>query len=778
MRILNKHLAYLVCAILLFVVNLSYSQNATLRGFVYDKTNGEPIIFTNVYFKGTSIGSTTDANGFYAINQVPPGTYRLMVTFVGYDTLSIDIALKAGEIKSQTLYISPSARMLDVVSVSAEKQNAQTETRTSVVTVTPLQIKQIPTIGGQSDIAQYLQVIPGVVFTGDQGGQLYIRGGSPVQNRVLLDGMTIYNPFHSIGLFSVFDTEIIRSADVYTGGFGAEYGGRISSVMDIKTRDGNRSRISGRLSASPFGANLLVEGPLSKKKESGLSSSSFIFSAKNSYLSQTSKVLYKYIDEQGLPFDYTDLYAKYTLSSGNGSKINLFGFRYDDNVQYINDLEGISALSSFNWKNYGMGANIIVIPEGFNTLIQAYLNYTDYNISLANTTGNPSSSQISGFNLGFDFTYFIGTSDLKWGVDVNGSKTNFEFYNAVNRYIYEKQNTTEAAIFAKWKFLPGSWVIEPSLRFHYYASLSEPSFEPRLAGKYNFNEFLRFKFAGGYYTQNLLSTTTNREVVNLFYGFLSGPDNIQKTFDGREVTTRLQSAYHAIAGFEYDFWSHYSLNIEGYYKYFPQLTTMNPNKVFDDSSDNYFRPDYEKKDYLLESGDAYGVDFVVKYDWKDIYIWAVYSLGYINRFDGVMNYTPHYDRRHNINLVSSYNFGKQKSWGVDVRWNFGSGLPFTQVQGFYENITFNQGSNSNPITSNGELSWIYGDYNAARLPSYHRLDISINKKIVFSKKSNLEINASVTNVYNRKNIFYVNRLKGEVVYQMPIMPSLGINYTF
>ncbi|NLF43915.1 MAG: TonB-dependent receptor, partial [Bacteroidales bacterium] len=137
-----------------------------------------------------------------------------------------------------------------------------------------------------------------------------------------------------------------------------------------------------------------------------------------------------------------------------------------------------------------------------------------------------------------------------------------------------------------------------------------------------------------------------------------------------------------------------------------------------------------------------------------------------------------YDRRHNINLVTSYNFGKQKSWGVDVRWNFGSGLPFTQVKGYYENITFNQGSSSDPITDNGELAWIYGDYNAARLPAYHRLDISLNKRFVFSKKSNLEINASVTNVYNRKNIFYVNRLKGEVVYQMPIMPSLGINYTF
>lgn len=771
MRILNKYLALLACAMLLFVANLSYSQNATLRGFVYDKTNGEPIIFTNVYFKGTSIGSTTDANGFYAINQIPPGVYKLMVTFVGYDTLALDISLKAGEIKSQTLYISPSARMLDVVNVSAEKQTARTETRTSVVTVTPLQIKQIPTIGGQSDIAQYLQVIPGVVFTGDQGGQLYIRGGSPVQNRVLLDGMTIYNPFHSIGLFSVFDTEIIRSADVFTGGFGAEYGGRISSVMDIKTRDGNKSRFAGKISASPFGANLIIEGPMGRKKEGGLSSSSFILSAKNSYLSLTSKVLYKYIDKQGLPFDYTDLYGKMTFASPNGSKINLFGFKYDDNVTY-------QSINKFNWDNYGFGTNVVMIPEGFNTLIEAYLNYSDYTISLENIDGKPRSSQISGFNLGFDFTYFIGKTDLKWGIDVNGAKTNFEFYNSSNRYIFEKQNTTEFATFIKLKLLPGSWVIEPSLRLHYYASLSEPSLEPRLAGKYNFNEFFRFKFASGYYTQNILSTTSNRDVVNLFYGFLSGSDNLQRTFNGKEVNSRLQTSIHAIAGFEYDFWSHYTLNIEGYYKYFPQLSTMNPNKIYDDSSENALIADYLKKDFILENGEAYGVDFVVKYDWKDIYIWAVYSLGYINRYDGIIEYAPHYDRRHNINLVTSYNFGHQKSWGIDIRWNYGSGLPFTQVVGYYENLPFTDGLFSNPVTMNGDIAWEYGEYNAARLPSYHRLDISMNKKFIINKKSNIEVNASVTNAYNRKNIFYVNRLTGMIVYQMPIMPSMGINFNF
>ena len=241
---------------------VGFSQTGSIRGFVYDDSNGEPVIFTNVYLKGTSYGASTDVNGYYAITQVPPGNYTLTVTYLGYDTISFPIALKENKIITKRLSLKRSSIKLDIVEVSAEKQEAQTEIQTSVIKITPKQIKQIPTVGGEPDLAQYLQVLPGVVFTGDQGGQLYIRGGSPVQNKVLLDGMVIYNPFHSIGLFSVFDADIIRNADVYTGGFNSEYGGRISSIMDITTRDGNKKRVAGKVSANPFASNTNLNTPI------------------------------------------------------------------------------------------------------------------------------------------------------------------------------------------------------------------------------------------------------------------------------------------------------------------------------------------------------------------------------------------------------------------------------------------------------------------------------------------------------------------------------------
>jgi len=329
------------------------AQNGTIRGFVYEKETGEPVIFTNVYFDGTTIGAATDVNGYFAISQIEPGNYNLMVTYLGYDTLKMPVNIRPNEIITKKLFLEKGSYTLEQIQISAERQEARTETKTSVIKLTPKQIDKIPSMGGKPDLAQYLQVLPGVVFTGDQGGQLYIRGGSPIQNKVLLDGMIIYNPFHSIGLFSVFDTDIMRNADVYTGGFGAEYGGRISSVMDITTRDGNKTRMAGKVGASTFGASLMLEGPIVKMKENSKGSSSFIFSAKNSYLEQTSKTFYDYIDTAGLPFNYNDLYGKVSLMAANGSKVNFFGFSFNDRVN------NYKSLSDFKWNSFGGGTNFL-----------------------------------------------------------------------------------------------------------------------------------------------------------------------------------------------------------------------------------------------------------------------------------------------------------------------------------------------------------------------------------------------------------------------------------
>ena len=180
----------------------------------------------------------------------------------------------------------------------------------------------------------------------------------------------------------------------------------------------------------------------------------------------------------------------------------------------------------------------------------------------------------------------------------------------------------------------------------------------------------------------------------------------------------------------------------------------------------------------MEVGDAAGVDFSLKYDHNKIYLWAVYSLAYVNRYDGIDHYVPHYDRRHNVNLLATYKFGKLDVWDVNVRWNYGSGFPFTQTQGFYESLSFPGGISSDLTTENGDLEIIYAEYNMGRLSAYHRLDLGITRKFNLSERSIIEANFTITNLYNRENIFYVDRVSNERVYQLPFMPSIGMTWSF
>ena len=200
----------LVCLLFGFFCPILLLAQGTgdVRGFVFDDETGEPVIFTNVYLQGTTHGSTTDVNGLYSINKVPVGDYMLSCSYLGYDTTRIAITIQSGKIINRTIRLKKNEVLLDAVVVEGARQEKKTEVRTSTIKITPKQISKIPAIGGEPDLAQYLQVLPGVVFTGDQGGQLYIRGGSQIQTKVLLDGVTIYNPFHSVGLFSVFENRL------------------------------------------------------------------------------------------------------------------------------------------------------------------------------------------------------------------------------------------------------------------------------------------------------------------------------------------------------------------------------------------------------------------------------------------------------------------------------------------------------------------------------------------------------------------------------------------
>lgn len=754
-------------------------ETGTVRGFVYEESTGEPVLFTHVFLDENLMGSSTNVDGFFSIPKVPVGEYTLKVSNVSYDEYTEKITIEADEILNLKIYLKE-GKVLDDVNVSARQKEKTTKVQMSMVKATKKDIISVPTIGGEADIATYFQTVPGVVNTGDQGGQLYVRGGTPIQNQILLDGMTIYNPFHSIGFFSIFDTELIRSADIYTGGFDARYAGRISSVMDITTRDGNRRRIAGRIGVSPFLGKALIEGPLYKAKDENSGSASFIVSAKGSILDLTSKTLYPYVnDGEGMPFNFLDLYSKLSFSGASGNKFNVFGFHNRDQVNY-------SALSEYKWQQSGGGLNFLLAPTNSPIYIKGNLNVSNYAIGLEEEGLAGRSSEITGFDLGFDFSYFLkNDGEIDYGIEISGFSTDFSTFNSVGRKVEQVNFSFQAGAYVLYRWVKKFFVLEPSVRFQYYAALSAPRLEPRLRFKINAAKRFRIKGAVGMYSQNFTAATSDRDVVNLFYGFLSAPENYTDELslqngETRDMKHSLQLSNHFILGFEFDITENLSVNLEGYYKMYPQLTNLNRNKIYQDVPDNRDVPDQYKKDFIIENGEAYGGDLVLKYTGKRLYVWTVYSLSKVTRWDGQQEYSPVFDRRHNVNLVATYAFGKDKSWEVNARFNFGSGLPFTQTLGNYETVNFaDNGINTDYTTSNAnEVEFILADLNGGRMPSYHRLDISAKKIFEFKKNLKLEVNVSVTNVYNRKNVFYVNRATQETVYQLPILPSLGVNFFF
>ncbi|MEY4329857.1 MAG: hypothetical protein RL609_605, partial [Bacteroidota bacterium] len=281
---------------LLFLISfIALSQWAvaqgSVRGFIKDKETGQPVFPITIGLEGTEYGGTTDNSGYYSLTKVPAGNYNLVIISMEFKAIKEAITIVNGQVLTKNYMVEKDGMEMSTLEINSRKADQINNVNISSETIRSQDIKKIPSIGGQTDIVQYLTVLPGFVSTGDQGGQIFVRGGSPVQNKVLLDGMIIYNPFHSIGLFSVFDTDIISTADVYTGGFNAQYGGRLSSVMDITTRDGNKRKNSGRVGVNPFGAKVLLEGPLKKLTEKG-NGISYVFSMKNSYLDQSSKAVY------------------------------------------------------------------------------------------------------------------------------------------------------------------------------------------------------------------------------------------------------------------------------------------------------------------------------------------------------------------------------------------------------------------------------------------------------------------------------------------------------
>ena len=790
----KKSAFFLHICLLAFFVLISEGLSAQMiRGRVIDGSTKEPLVGATIFSSEYKVGAYTNSEGIYSLkmpNDVGASEVVLAAIYFGYDTAFSSVLFDPTGTVTLAFNLSEKMVYTDEVEILGQKPGEiqKTEVTTGVTTISPKEINLLPSLGSP-DLAQYLQVLPGVVFTGDQGGRLYIRGGTPIQNMVMMDGMIIYSPFHSIGLFSVFDPDYIRSIDVYSAAFPGQYGGRVSSVIDINTRNGSFGGIKGKVNTNPFSSGILLEGPLGKASPQG-GGVSFLVSARNNYIDRTAKTLYPYVnDTTGLPYNFLDLYGKLTLTDGI-NYANIFGFRQTDNVNF-------QFPANLGWEALGGGANFQLLPSEAGAIVSGSFAYSQYNTSLLSQSETfPRESGIKGFNGTLKVGYIFNSVDeFNFGMNFLGFGTDYLFTNSFGLVTTQQSSNTEASVYMTYKKVVMTQtaggrayeraVIEPSVRVHYYNNQSRPQFEPRIRLKLNFPR-VSLSAAGGLYSQNLMSAASDRDVVNLFQGFLSAPTSLPD----RIQNTTLQTSWHGLGGIELELVPNLTTKAEAWVKNFTQLTNINRDKIFP-----------ADPNFITETGLAYGYDFVLKYQTKKIYFYTNYGWAKVTRTDRLQSSSPReyptvFDRRHTVNVVLAYRMGefgmvekdgyrlrpkfRVSPWEFSFRWTLGSGFPFTQTQGYFEKLDFrDNGAQTNLASQNGTLGLILSeDLNGGRLPYYHRLDLSAKRRWILNNRILLEASASVINTYDRKNIFYFDRIRYEPVYQLPVIPTVGITAKF
>ena len=721
----------------IFLPKEIYSQQiGDLRGFVTDSTNGEALVFCNVFLKELGTGASTNDRGLYLIKSIPADKeYEVTISYVGYKTKTVRIYVNPVGITELDVQLTPLSVELQTIEKVGERVIRDNQIDISLDKISVRQVEVLPK-GVETDIFRTLQYIPGVSTTGDVTAKYYVRGGSGDQNQVLLNGIEIYNPFHSLGLFSVVEPGIINSLEFYKGGYTAEYAGRISSVMNVISKDGNKNRFGLTGGVSFLTAKALLEGPIPN--------GSFIISGRKSY---NTEVLKRFFNDQTVPIDFYDLSFKVTYSSSdifNHAKFSVFGYFTKDDVDYNNPLR-----EEFSWQNNLLGfewLQVYDIPL-----------YSRLGISLSTFEGEvkpnlsslkPRYNSLQDFTISFDMNYVYDNRDeIGMGLKIKTVNTKFSQVNLVGQETNLEDFAGNIGLYGKYKFMRWkNFGLDAGARIN-LTGLTESgsgTIEPRVSLTYRFLPSVAFKAAWGIYLQELLTVSDEDEIISIFEPWIITPDYLNAA-----------KSIQYIAGLDIDLTNQIIFSVEGYYKILQNIPIVNDQKFV-----------YTDPDLLSGSGESYGWEFLLDYSAEPINVTTSYTLSWAYKENEGWVYYPKYDTRHSINLILEINLGS--GWTASGAWNYSSGYPFTQMIGFYDKFFYNTG-NPNEITGSEFQQYTYlGDKNLGRLPSYHRMDMSLLKKLDLSFM-NMELGVSVINLYNRSNIFYFNRDTGEVINMLPFL---------
>lgn len=817
---MQKHLYIFILAI--FFSFSSEAQKYTISGYVEDFTTGERLIGVAVYDANkTSIGTVTNVYGYFSMT-IPAGTTKLTAAFVGYNPVQSEFNLT----KDTLITIQIQPILLNEVVVKGG-QNHVEDVQMSVVDVPIQTIMKLPVIFGEVDILKTLQLLPGVKSGSEGSSGFYVRGGGPDQNLILLDGVPVYNVNHLFGFFSVFNGYAISDITLIKGGFPARYGGRLSSVLDIRMKEGNMKKFAGEISIGLIASKFTFEGPIKKDK------TSFIISGRRTYLDLLTipfQLMYAGFDPNVQTFwggyFFHDLNAKVNHKFSDKDRI-FFSIYAGKDKAYMNTkftYDGLTDVTRFNlnWGNITSSVrwNHIFTPKLFGNTTATFSNY-DFVTEVKNEYQHYSwldpndtkiytdkfeieyLSGIMDYGINSDFDYNLNTSNkIKFG----GNYIYHTFKPGVsamrNSSVDETQNmdTTfggsnlyanefgcyfedEISLGKKLKVNIGGHYSLFMVRDTFYESL-----EPRIAARFMITDDWSVKAAYTHMTQ-YLHFLTNSSIGLPTDLWLPATDLVPPEY----------SVQYNV-GTAFTFFKDYNFSIEYYFKTMSNLIEYKEGATFfgDIEGGGMTSEGWEQK---IEIGDGYsqGMEFLLEKKLGDFSGWIGYTLSWTNRkFENIAfgkEFPYRYDTRNDIGIAMTYKLNDHIDFGVT--WIYRSGIAVTLAEQRYlpieqiQNYILQNGSDPNNNWYYYETTEYYGTRNNYRLPSYHRLDVGVNFTKI-KKRGTRTWSVGLYNAYNRLNAFYVDfngGLFGEytqdpskrelIKYSLfPIIPSVSYNFKF
>ncbi|MFI5193426.1 MAG: carboxypeptidase-like regulatory domain-containing protein [Chitinophagales bacterium] len=733
-------------SVLLFPVLAAAQLRHSVSGTVRDKRSGETLIGASIFLLNQpNSGVLSNAYGFYSVSAVP-GNYKLLVSFTGYTPDTLEISLSRN--LELPVNLEPEGSQLQEVVVTANKNNNVSRPLMGVQKLSISEIKDLPVLFGEKDILKTIQLLPGVQSGGDGNSGFYVRGGSIDQNLILLDEATVYNPSHLLGFFSTFNSDAIKDVTLYKGAIPAEYGGRLSSVLDVKMNDGNDKEYHASGGIGLISSRLNVEGPI--EKDNG----SFIVSARRTYADLFLK-LSKDSNTNRSSLYFYDINAKANYTLGKKDRIYLSGYFGNDHLGLGNTF-GIQ---------YGNTTATLRWNHIFNSRLfsNSSLIYSKYNYNISITSGNNDigiNSYIQDYHFKEDMTFYAGS----------GSKVNFGLdlidHNTSPGVISASQNSSFNPL-----SLQDKHALENAAYVSHDVSLSE---------RININYGLRANLfttlgPGNFYTYDAAGNTidtanyaSGRAVKNYFnleprfsmsYK-LTGSSSVKLAYV--RTTQNLHLLSNSTSANPTDIWIPSSNNVKpeiadqvsaGYYRNFRE------NK-YEFSADVYYRDMQNQIDYkngaelranenvesqlIFGKGRAYGLELFVKKKIGKFNGWISYTLSRTERqFSGVNRgswFPANQDRTHNLSVVGIYKINKK--WTLSADFVYYSGNAVTWPSGKYE--------------VNGQVAFLYQNRNAYRMPSYNRLDFGATLQGKKTRRFDSNWNFSIYNLYGRENPYSIS----------------------